>query len=56
MNWVVNGESYEGKIAVGDTLECNGLVYAVLGITNDGVVVKELKQEDKNEKYLKAGC
>lgn len=42
MNWVVNGEDYEGRIAVGDTLECNGKVYAVLGINEDGVVVKEL--------------
>lgn len=42
MNWVVNGEDYDGRIAVGDTLECNGIVYAVLAITNDGIVVKEI--------------
>lgn len=45
MNWIVNDQEYDGRIAVGDTLECNGLVYIVLGITNDGVVVKELEIE-----------
>ncbi len=39
----VNGELYEGRIVVGDTLEVNGLFYAVLGINEDGIVVKELK-------------
>lgn len=46
MNWVVNGEDFMGKISVGDTLECNGRVYAVLGINEDGVVVKEIKPSE----------
>lgn len=37
------GEPYNGSISVGDTLEMNGLVYAVVGINEDGIVVKEIK-------------
>jgi hypothetical protein len=46
-SWVVNGEDFDGRVAVGDTLECNGKAYAVLGINEDGVLVKELPLEGK---------
>lgn len=43
MKWIVNGEDFQDKIVVGDTLEVNGLVYTVLAINEDGIVVKELQ-------------
>ncbi len=42
-NIKVNGESYMGDLVVGDTLEINKISYAVLGINEDGIVVKEIK-------------
>lgn len=39
----VNDEPWSGSIAIGDTLEVNGLCYAVLGLNEDAIVVKELK-------------
>jgi hypothetical protein len=39
----VNDEPWNGSVAVGDTLEVNGLSYAVLGLNEDAIVVKELK-------------
>lgn len=38
----VNGEDYVGKISVGDTLDVQGILYAVVGLNEDGVMVKEL--------------
>ena len=38
----INDDIYVGRIAVGDTLEVNGIAYAVLGINEDAVIVKEL--------------
>ncbi len=38
----VNDEPYCGEITVGDTLDVNGLVYAVMGINEDAIVVKKL--------------
>ncbi len=40
---LVNDQPYCGKIAVGDTLEINNHVYAVLGINEDAIIVKEIK-------------
>lgn len=39
---LVNNEEYDGRITVGDTLDVQGILYAVVGINEDGVVVKEL--------------
>lgn len=38
----VNDQDYDGHIAVGDTVDVNGVIYGVLGINEDGIVVKEL--------------
>lgn len=38
----VNDAAYKGKIAVGDTLTVNGKDYAVVGINEDGIVVKDV--------------
>lgn len=38
----VNGEKYVGKLAIGDTLTVNGVSYAVQGLNEDGIVVKEI--------------
>lgn len=38
----VNDKSYDGNIAIGDTLTVNGIDYAVCAINEDGVLVKEL--------------
>jgi hypothetical protein len=38
----VNDHKYAGEIAVGDTLVVNGVTYAVLGINEDAIVVKDL--------------
>lgn len=41
---------FVGKVAVGDTIQFPGDTdwYAVLGITNDGIVVKKLNLEKIN--------
>lgn len=46
MNWIINDEEFDGRVSVGDTLQVNGVVYIVLGINEDGVVVKELYKKE----------
>jgi hypothetical protein len=40
---LVNNEEYDGKVAIGDTLDIQGIIYYVVGINEDSVMIKELE-------------